>query len=204
MSEPKDQSEPEFLLSRYLDGDLPGRRRRRLEDRLAEDHALREELRRYEALEDALGRLGDAQVAGDDEFRAMREDVSSALQRKIVMRGLQRDPVRWGRPVLGALAAAATVTLVALATLSWLANDSTETEPSLSDAAVLPVYGQPRPVDARAEASMTRLEWSEVPLSPDPASVRADAMPAGSMILSVGPPRRTRATVTPAALPGIQ
>jgi hypothetical protein len=101
------------------------------------------------------------------------------------------------------LAAAATVTLVALATLSWLASEPDGTQPSLSDAAVLPAYGQGRQADARAEASMTRLEWHEVPLSPDPASVRSEQMPAGSMILSIGPPRRARATVTPAGLPGI-
>lgn len=110
MDEQRDE-DLERQLCGYLDGQLSRREQARLEKRLAGDEALREELKRYAALDGHLAALGAEEVEGID-YDLQRAEIIAAVERKVLLARARRRRLLF-RPVLGALAAAATVLLLA-------------------------------------------------------------------------------------------
>jgi len=115
MNARNDKADPEFLLSRYLDGDLDAAEQAELELRLREDASLREELRLYTALNERLEAADDAELGGID-YDAERAAIIGRLERKMLLEGppRRRLTVRLGGGVLVAAAVLLIVASVAL------------------------------------------------------------------------------------------
>jgi len=105
MNDRNDKTDPEFLLSRYLDGDLDAAERAELELRLKADAALKDELRLYTALNEQLEAADQADL-GEIDFDAQRAEIIARLERKVLLEGppRRRSVVRLGRGVLAAAA----------------------------------------------------------------------------------------------------
>lgn len=93
MDEPNDKKNLEYLLSEYLDGQLTGRDKAKLERQLAEDTDLRAELRCYTALNEHL-QAADAQELEQIDYNAQRAEIIAAVERKVLLEGPPRRRVR--------------------------------------------------------------------------------------------------------------
>lgn len=189
MDKPRDD-DLELQLCRYLDGQLPRRERLALEKRLDEDQALREELRRYAALDACLQEIAGGEVDGVD-YDLQRAGIIAAVERKTLLAPPRRRPVML-RPTFLVLTAAASILLVFSVAMLVLRPPRPVDGTPLVLVEIPPVAPRPSgPVDVSVEISAPELD--EMPLAPEPESL--DAMPAGTIVVSV----RSR-TPRPAAL----
>jgi anti-sigma factor RsiW len=105
----------ELELSELLDGSLDGQRLQRLRLRLAQDPALREQLRQYQAAQAELAMhlpmAADELPVDDARLLEQREAIASAMARKALLARRRRPMVF--RLFTGALAAAAAFAVVA-------------------------------------------------------------------------------------------
>ena len=108
----------DLLLCRYLDGDLSRREQAKLEARLADEPALREELRLYASLDGHLPDLAGEAPAGVDYVR-QRADIMAAVEREALLAAAPRR-LLFRPAALGALAAAAAVLMIVSAGLLYL------------------------------------------------------------------------------------
>ena len=188
----------EFELSQYLDGQLSGRRARRLERRLDQEPALREELKKFAALDEQLSQLAQKDVAGLD-YDWQRSEVVRMLERKRLLgarstRTIFFRPVFWGTG--GALAVAAAVVIGILA---WMPpagptgnpTVATALTPEVSVALVRPAA----PMQGTVQASPRRLDENDYRLPGPPVedpgmeiATRAKAPP-GTVMASFNQPR---------------
>jgi anti-sigma factor RsiW len=110
----------EFQLSQLLDGELPEEQAAALRRRIAADPALAEQFRRYQALEEGLGRLGSEMPAVDWDLQ--RESIRSVLEREALLKPMSTPwrgvLFRWS----AAAAAAAACVIVGLLTINWLVS----------------------------------------------------------------------------------
>lgn len=97
----------EFLLSRHIDGQLDPRRAGKLDRLLADDADLREQLRLYRLVDDAVRQAGRP-LPDDIDYDEQREDIIVAVERKVLADGLPHHRLVL-RPAFGLLAAAAMV-----------------------------------------------------------------------------------------------
>jgi anti-sigma factor RsiW len=190
----------ELELSRYADGRLSRRRARKLERRLATDPALREELRRYMALDGHLTAMADGGLAGVD-YQAQRMRIVATLERRALLGSARRRPVVL-RPVFwGSLAAAAA--LVAAVSV-WVVTQRSarptaepgrgeivsvtveeKTGPTKVETAIVPVAETIEP--GEVETVLRRLDLDEIRLSLWPPGEEApDAPPPGTVVVSAG------------------
>jgi anti-sigma factor RsiW len=110
MDNPPDNTDLEFLINQYLDGQLEGRQLADFERRLAEDPALASELARYEALEGRLSAMSGGGLEKVD-FQAQRASIMSALERKALLTPPRRSVLLFRPAFWGAVAAAASIML---------------------------------------------------------------------------------------------
>jgi len=189
MAKPKDD-DLEFRLSCYLDGQLPRRERLALEKRLRQDEALREELRRYAALEASLAELSAGEVGGVDYDR-QRAEILAAVERKALLAPPRRPPILL-RPAFRVLTAAASILLaVSAGVLLYQFLPPAETTPTVI-VEIPPLAPRPSgPVQVTVEISAPE---EEVPLASEPESL--DETPAGTILVCVSPqaPRPARLT----------
>lgn len=185
MSERPDTHDVEFLLCQYLDDQLSRRQRQALETRLAEEPELREQLRKYQTLDDHLADLGDETPVGMD-FDSMRTDVLAAVERKIIMQG---PPKR--RPWiirLGVGAAAAAAILLAVVSVVFLmpgGGEETSSQP-VASSDMLRAEGSGGG-EGQASASVREMGWEELSLSAEIDETTMDEdVPSGTIILSIG------------------
>jgi anti-sigma factor RsiW len=110
----------EYQLSQLLDGELPAEQAQALRRRLAEDPALAEEYRRYQALEKGLGGMGRQTPSVDWELQ--RDSIRAVLEREALLKPLSapwRSVVfRWS----AAVSAAAACVVAGLLVLNWFVS----------------------------------------------------------------------------------
>jgi anti-sigma factor RsiW len=204
----EDRDKLEMLLCEYLDGQLSADQAAELERRLAEDPALREELRRYSALQRQLSALGE-QDRDEAQFDAQRVSIMAAVERRALLR--RQGGRRWIvlRPVLTGLAAAAAVVIIVdVAWRVWMPGGPREgtqivsgpgldrppavprtPQPTVS-VAVLPVAPQPTE-EAEVRVECPRLAVMDLipPTHPDVYPI--SDTPPGTVAVSVSPSGRT-------------
>jgi anti-sigma factor RsiW len=181
MTEPIDEN-LEFRLCQYLDGQLGRREQAALEKRLAADPALRDELKRYAALNGQLGALRENAGAGPEvNYDLQRAEIVAAVERKLLLARRRRPLVL--RPVFGALAAAV-VLLVSVGVLVLLqTGPGTPVEPPVR-VIVLPVA----PPSGGAGEVLVRVEPDEpeqIPSAPGEEAAPQD-VPDGTVVVSIG------------------
>jgi len=169
-------------LTEYLDGQLSRRQALDLERRLAEDPALREELRRYAALEGQLSALGAAEPAGVD-YDAQRQDILYALERKALLE--RRPPVRIIRFWPGVFAAAAAAAVFLVGRVLTPPGFPPAPRPFVA-ALVLPI-GPPVRGTAVVRAECVPVSWDNLILAPGEAPEEVPATPPGTVVVSIGP-----------------
>ena len=182
----------EFELSQYLDGELSGRRARKLEKRISQDPALQEELKKYAALEGRLSALGAGSLAGAD-YDSQRAEVLRVLERRALLERPRHRLIIF-RPVFaavsGGLAAAAAI-VIGLA--MWLSSPGPVAGPG--PIAMPPSASQPPAAAGPAEVqvAMNRMEAGdfhlpEVAAGMEPPDIASEPEPPpGTVLVSVGP-----------------
>ncbi|MFP4055151.1 MAG: anti-sigma factor family protein [Phycisphaerae bacterium] len=182
MTDHTDMTDLDRRIQEYLDGQMPPRQRRRFEQQLEEDPSLAEALADYAAIERNLEALAEEPVPGVD-YDAMREDILSAVERKVVMQGPARPRVLRLRTVLGGLAAAAAV--LAVVGAWWLVQQGEPAGPRSQAQVSLVRPGRRRAGPEVVEVGLVQPSWEDVVLSPTEAR-RRDHLPSGTVIVSVG------------------
>lgn len=196
MNETTPQDNLEFELSQYLDGQLSRGRARRLERRIEQDPALREQLRKYAALEGRLSALGKGTLAGAD-YDGQREEVVRLLERRRLLEARPRRPV-FLRPVFlsfsGGLAAVAAALMVGL--WLWVFTKHPTAAPVQTEVSVV-MHRARAPRNGQAELTVRRLDPRDIHLPsaglPEPASL--EDMPPGTVMVSVSPAPREQAAM---------
>ena len=101
-----------FILTEYLDGNLDAAGKAVLAARLESDAGLREELRRYTALNENLQIAPECDDVLDEiDYDMQRAEIIAAVERKVLLEGPPRRRLLL-RPTFRVLAAAATILLV--------------------------------------------------------------------------------------------
>jgi len=184
----------EFLLSRHIDGQLDPRRAGKLARLLADDADLREQLRLYRLVDDAVRQAGRP-LPDDIDYDEQREDIIVAVERKVLADGLPHRRLVL-RPAFGLLAAAALV--LAAASAALLIYRSGPAAPPGSPPGSSPAPGGPAvpqievavvslaPVaagDRQLSVSLRRPDQPSPPVQVPPGPARP--LPAGTIIASV-------------------
>ncbi len=168
MNGKKHNGDIEFLLTEYLDGNLDAAGKAELATRLESDAELRQELRRYTALNENLQippQFDD--VLDEIDYDTQRAEIIAAVERKVLLEGLPRRRLLL-RPTFRVLAAAATVLLV-FAVGAFVFRST----PQMLEVAIAPSQ----------VSSGGALEFE---LVRQDAPMMAAAMPAGTIVVSVG------------------
>ncbi len=173
-----------------------------------EDPDLRAELRRYTVLDTGLKMLDQGDLE-DVDYDAHRADIIAAVERKALLEGPPRRRLLLLRPRPVMLAAAAVLLILAsVAVVTFqsagpdgpvgLAGEQTELS-----VAVLPETA-PNADGEELFAELTRLEADEFDLVPPVSDTPAVAfMPAGTVLVSVGPRREVSQSFFPAEILGV-
>jgi anti-sigma factor RsiW len=191
----------EFELSQYLDGELSGRRARRMERRLEEEPALREDLKKYAALGEQLDALARTDVPGMD-YDWQRSEVVRMLERKRLLDARPRRtiffrPVFWGAG--GALAVAASVVVGIMAWMSSPAGPAKAPglpAPEISVALVMPAAA----AQSQVQAKLRKLDENDYRLAGPPAEEQGMEIatrmkpPPGTVMVSVNSQHRAKAS----------
>jgi anti-sigma factor RsiW len=155
----------EFELSQYFDGELGGRRARRLERRLEQDPALQEELKTYAALDQQLSALAGKDLAGAD-YDWQRGEVVRMLERKRLLE-TKRRPLLFFRPMFwtvgGGLAVAAALVV---GIVMWMSSAGPSAKPLIATVApevsvALVMPGVPLGTAGRSEATASLRKLDE-------------------------------------------
>jgi len=192
MARPTDNLDWEFLLSRYLDGDLTEAEAESVRRRLESDASARRELAAYRALEGHLAAMGDAWTESD--YRAQRQAVGAEVRRRLARGHAPARPwvlaAGWG-----SLAAAAAVVLALVASFFWAS------QPPAGPIVSVVVRPAAEPAAGKAELAVASrpVDESELPLAEFAPRPRGTALPAGTVLVSVGgpPPGAAAAAMSP-------
>jgi anti-sigma factor RsiW len=195
-----DQSEKdnlEFELNQYLDGELSGRRARKLERRIRVDPALQEELKKYAALEGRLSALGAGELPGAD-YDSQRAEVLHALERRALLERPRRRIIIF-RPVFAAVSGGLAIAAAIIVGLTlWLSSPAPVAAPG--PLAVHPSGHPQQPIQAPAAApteilvAMSRMDavdyhLPEVSAGVEPQEAASEPEPPpGTVLVSAGPP----------------
>jgi len=199
MAEERDKLEQ--LLCGRLDGELSAEQAAELERRLKQDPALREELRRYAALQGHLAELGRQELRDVDYDAQLAEIMSAVERRALLRRAVVRRPLVL-RPVFGIVAAAAAVLIVATVGVLNYHPAGPQGKPP-GDVAQTPATPQPSvavtvlPIaPVGAESGKISVEYPPVDVMSLPVAIASDTVaplspPPGTVAVSVGPIGRT-------------
>lgn len=189
MNDKPDYDDVEFQLSQYLDGQLGFWAKRRMERRLAQDPAMREQLAAYAALEQHLSAAARQELAGVD-YGSQRSAIASALERRKLLEARPRRATVVFRPVFvrPALALAAGL-LLAVGLWAWFVRPGTGVRPNsveVTVALVAPAGPATAPGSGEAVMVMRRMEMGELHIAiPDDESGTQDCPP-GTVMVSAG------------------
>jgi anti-sigma factor RsiW len=189
MNENERHQEPEARLCDYLDGHLPRSERRRLEKQLEDDEPLREELRKYAALDGLLGGLGRREVEGVDYDR-QRAEIVAAAERRALLSQKPRRRVLAFRPLPVGLAAAASLLLVVGVAFLLLGGPEgpANTEPEVqTTASAVSVQVVPVSMAAASPRAVVEMRLAQPAGQTTPATRDArPAVPSGTVVVSSG------------------
>lgn len=170
----------EYLLSEYLDGQLPRRQREQLQARLAEEPALAETLGKLGAVDRLLGQ--GPPVTGE-QLAAQRHSITSALERRALLDGRLRPAGRRWRRVLAPMAAAAA--LVLAVGIGWLLSGNPPTAPQRQVAVEMLPAGAPSAGAAEVAVEYRHLSFDELHLNARPLRP-GRRLPPGTVMVSMG------------------
>ncbi len=157
-----------LLLTEYLDGNLDNAGEAELAARLDNDAELRDELRRYTALNENLQIATECDDALDEiDYDTQRAEIIAAVERKVLLEGPPRRRLML-RPAFRVLAAAAAVLLIFTVGAFMF-----QSPPQMIEVSVAP-----------SRVSMGGA--MEFELVRQDAPGRVAAMPAGTIVVSVG------------------
>ncbi len=186
-----DNERLEFTLSQYLDGELSPKEQAELRSRLAGDEALRDELRRYTALQQQIDEANRAELDGID-YDAQRGEIIAAVERKILLEGQPRRRPLVLRPAFGIVAVAAAAVLLVTSVALWrLGQTPAPTDGPAVIAMILPESSQTVQA-AEPVVRLMRMEEQDLVMAPFP-SAGADTLPPGTVVVSVGSRAKPRA-----------
>ena len=181
----------EFELSQYLDGELSGRRARKLERRIAEDPALQKELKKYAALEGQLSALGSSPLAGAD-YDSQRAEVLRMLERRRLLERPRPRPVFF-RPVFAAVSGGLAVAAAIIIGIALWPSPVGPVPPAPVHevqvavvAPAVPEHGQVQVAMARLDAADYRLPEVAVGVETQETASEAEPPP-GTVLVSVSP-----------------
>ena len=173
----RENSDVDYLLSEYLDGQLEPARAAEIERCMADDPQLGRELQRYAALDKRLQPADEAALAGID-YAAQRADIIAAIERKVLLDGQPRRRAVL-RPIFRTLAAAAVLLIVASA--AWLVQ-----RPAGRAEISVALLGGPPVMAGQMELAveMKRLEAASLAAMTPPAP--PGEAPPGTVVVSIG------------------
>lgn len=186
MDNPPDNTDLEFLISQYLDGQLEGRQFADFERRLAEDPLLAGELARYETLEGRLSAMSGGGLEKVD-FQAQRASIMSALERKALLTPSRQRVLIFHPAFWGAVAAAASIVLAVFVGMkAWRPGTGPGPGPDsivgpMVSSVIVPVSPPPRGEEI---VQMAARQMGEE-LGPD---VLPGPLPVNTVIVSCSPP----------------
>ena len=189
MNHPNNKDDPEYLLSRYLDGDLTSPEKSALLGKLNADDTLGEELRRYTALDENL-RTMDRDELDQIDYDAQRARIIAAVERKLLVEGPPRRRLIL-RPAFRVLAAAAMVLIIASAGIVVFQSTFQGRTPAPPSVTVALLSGSPGVAGlGELTVSMKRLEEEELVMAPA-GVVSSSSLPPGTVLVSAGIERTT-------------
>lgn len=175
---PAENENMDLLLSRYLDGELSRRQQRKLEERLEQDAALREELRLLASLDGQLSAMAEEVPAGAD-LDWQRAEIISAVERKALLTPVRRRLIL--RPaVWGSMAAAAVLAIAASAGIRYFGTGTKSVEPTVT-MSVLPATA------AAVEPAVVVMDVRPPGEKPAAAGEVKDSSAGSAIAVSVGP-----------------
>ncbi|HAU38665.1 MAG TPA: hypothetical protein DCX07_13235 [Phycisphaerales bacterium] len=182
MSEIPDNTDLEYRLCRYLDGELAGEERTAMETLLAERPDLRRELERYRALDERLTGLSD-ELPGERELLAQRGEIFAALERKALLG--ERRVRLWARPSVRVFASAmAAAAAVVVAVALWRFLTPGVEDRSTVDVTILPPAAAPDgTIDVHLAPHAT--DWAAATLV-EPVDPSVAQPPPGTVMVSFG------------------
>ena len=188
MNEKEKHDERESMLCDYLDGQLGRARRREVEKQLEQDEPLREELRKYAALDGLLGSLAETEIDGFD-YDQQKAEIVAAAERKALLSQKAKRRVLLFRPLPAGLAAAASVLLL-VGVVFWLVGrplGTSPVEPLPAGTQAVSVRVVPAGMADTNEAGTVYMKLSDVHGS-EVASGRPQvgALPRGTVVVSSG------------------
>ncbi len=190
----------EYRLSQLLDGTLPPEQRAELEQRLAEDDALRRQLEEYRRLQTHLDGLTDLEPLAVD-YPQQRREIMGAIERRALLAPRGSRLRRWSRAaMLPASAAAAAVLIAAMVYFYGFPEPpgAAPGEPMVS-ARLVPFEG----ADAHGgemKVKVARLGFEETPLA-GPKERRPSPVPPGTVLVSFGAEQPPRAQYVSSPVP---
>lgn len=176
----------EFELTQYLDGQLKGARKRRLQRRLDQDPLLRQELARFGALEGNLAELGQVEFPEAD-CRLQREQIIASLERRSLL-GRPARRLTILRPSFVFSAATAAAAIVA-AVMLWPAFTSSESTGGAAkvELAVNVVLPEPPSSEVESVIVFRQLPQEELPPRVEQVLMQGESeVPSGTIVVSAG------------------
>lgn len=181
----------EFELSQYLDGQLSGRRARKVQRELERSPELQEDLKKYAALDGLLTGAARQAVPGVD-YDAQRAEVLRLLERRRLLEGRPRRTIVL-RPVfaLGGGLAVAAALVVAFALRTQQPADKAPTHGGAVEVfAQVVIPAAPGP--AVAEVRLPRMDekdfrFSDAPADPGLTELAGEPLPPGTVMVLVEP-----------------
>ena len=184
----------EFELNQYLDGQVGGRRARRLERELQQDPELQGDLKKYAALDGMLSGLARTELAGVN-YDSQRAEVVRLLERRRLLDRPQWRPV-FLRPIFavgGGLAVAAALVVGIVAWMHSHPVGAPVTSPKVFAALVAPKAAP----EAQVQVALPRLDERDFRFADAPvdsgavdsglAEVAVKLPPPGTVMVSVEP-----------------
>ena len=189
MNENEKHDERESRLCDYLDGRLSRAERKRVEKQLDQDEPLREELRKYAALDGLLGGLAGREIEGVD-YDQQRLEIVAAAERKALLGQQGRKRVFFLRPMTG-LAAAASLLLLVGVTFWLLSRPDVPDVPRVLNkpptATAVSVRVVPGAMASMAPPAVVEMRLAQPTNQVMPTTADAgEKMPRGTVVVSSG------------------
>lgn len=194
MNDMADNSDIEFRLSRYLDGELRGQELQDFEKELQHSARLQDELRLYRSLNRQIDEL---RVKRTVDFDAQRRQIMAALERKMLLPRRTVRPLLLRPVMMSMVAAAAAVVLIVTATLVWrgAAPDTPGSAPASGSVAVMAVLPAQQPPAAKGQLYVEYFPATVEAREADLSELAAQLEPAsGTVLVTFGKSRPSSAS----------
>ena len=198
MNEQQDKVNQDYLLSRYLDGELTRTEEAQLQRLLTRDGELRQELRRYSVLDEQLQAMGQAEPQ-DIDYDAQRADIIAAVERKVLLEGpLRRRLIL--RPAVRILAAAAALLIVASVGVLIFISATEKVAPVVKFTVTPETFA----IMGVSKSQMEMKQLDETTIAFAPLARGTPTVPPGTVLVSIGARQQLASSLFPLELFGIE